>query len=245
MRPPFEAPHHGASAAAIVGGGTGLARPGAVSLAHRGVLFLDEAPEFGRTVLDSLRQPLEQGEVTIQRSAGAVAYPSRFALLLAANPCPCARNPADCTCPADKRRQYLARLSGPLLDRIDVQVDLRAITRADVQGDRDAEPSAVVAARVLAARERAAERLRGTPWRTNADVPSTELVKRWPLHRDVLKPLGEALERGVLTARGYDRVQRLAWTLADLHGVEAPPSAQGSLALGLRLGNSWAAGRVA
>jgi len=161
--PPFCAPHHTATKAAIVGGGSGILRPGAASLAHFGCLFLDEAPEFGRDVLDALRQPLESGEVVLARSGLTARFPARFTLVLAANPCPCARGPSSrsaCTCTPAARRRYLARLSGPLLDRVDVKVEFLPVSRAELLSDRRfTEPSAVVAQRVAAARERAAARV--------------------------------------------------------------------------------------
>ncbi|HEY2079254.1 MAG TPA: YifB family Mg chelatase-like AAA ATPase, partial [Streptosporangiaceae bacterium] len=178
--PPFCAPHHTATKAAIVGGGSGVIRPGAASLAHHGCLFLDEAPEFDRDVLDALRQPLESGEVVVARSGLTARFPARFTLVLAANPCPCARTATGggggCTCTPLVRRRYLARLSGPLLDRVDVKVELLPVGRAELLSDRQlAEPSAAVAERVLHARLRAAHRLRGTRWRLNAEVPGSEL----------------------------------------------------------------------
>src|SRR6201995_3534154 len=151
-RPPFCNPHHTASKAALVGGGSGVIHPGAASLAHRGVLFLDEAPEFGRDVLDALRQPLESGEVVIARSGLTARFPARFTLVLAANPCPCARAAASprstCSCSPSTRRRYLGRLSGPLLDRVDVKVELLPVGRAELLSDRKfAESSVAVAAR--------------------------------------------------------------------------------------------------
>src|ERR1700761_1328619 len=156
--PPFCAPHHTASKAAIVGGGSGLIRPGAARLAHRGVLFLDEAPEFRRDVLDALRQPLEAGEVVIARQAMTARFPARFTLVLAANPCPCARAATPggtaCECSPATRRRYLGRLSGPLLDRVDVKITLEPVSRREMLYDRKhAETSAVVARRVAAARD--------------------------------------------------------------------------------------------
>ena len=162
-RPPYQAPHHTASTASLVGGGSGLARPGAVSLSHRGVLFLDEAPEFHAGVLDALRQPLESGEVSIARSGGVARFPARFQLVLAANPCPCASPGGDaaCRCSSTAKRRYLGRMSGPLLDRVDLQVWLLPVTPADLlDGLTAAEPTAAVAARVAAARAAAAARLR-------------------------------------------------------------------------------------
>ena len=173
--PPFLAPHHTATKAAIVGGGSGTIFPGSASLAHRGVLFLDEAPEFAKDVLDALRQPLEAGEVVVARLGVIARFPARFTLVLAANPCPCARmaGPAEgCSCSPAMRRRYLGRISGPLLDRVDVKVELEPVGRKELLNDRNfAESSQTVALRVLQARERAARRLRGTPWRLNAEVP--------------------------------------------------------------------------
>jgi magnesium chelatase family protein len=222
VRPPFQDPHHTATVASVVGGGSGIARPGAASLAHHGVLFLDEAPEFRRGVLDALRQPLESGRLSITRVGGTAVYPAHFTLVLAANPCPCARSET-CSCPPDTRRRYLSRLSGPLLDRMDLHVQIRAIKRADLLAELGrGEPSADIAARVRAARELAAERLRGTPWQTNGQVPPTELRRRWPLPRETTRAAEDAVEKGLLTARGFGRVIRLAWTLADLSGASRP-----------------------
>ncbi|GLV51694.1 hypothetical protein TBS_22620 [Thermobispora bispora] len=240
-RPPFMAPHHSATVAAVVGGGSGGAvRPGAVSLAHRGVLFLDEAPEFSATVLDSLRQPLESGTVTIARATGTVTFPARFTLVLAANPCPCGQAGAQgaaCRCTPVARRRYLARLSGPLLDRVDVKVVINRATRAELLADRHrAEPSAVVAERVLAARERAARRLAGTPWRCNAEVSSAALHREFRLPEDALAPIRRGLELGTLSPRGVDRILRVAWTLADLAGKDRPGEPETSAALAMWLG---------
>jgi magnesium chelatase family protein len=246
VRAPFQAPHHGATAVSIVGGGSGIAKPGAASLAHRGVLFLDEAPEFRNGVLDALRQPLESGQISIRRVGGTATYPARFSLLLAANVCPCAKPERSCTCSAERRRSYLARLSGPLLDRLDVVVALPAITRQEVMAERgSAESTAVIAERVAQARLRAGARLAGTPWRTNGDVPPTILHQRWPVARRALTVAGRAMDKGMLTARGFGRVQRLAWTLADLAGHDQPTAGDVDAALSLRLGNSWAEGQAA
>ena len=245
VRPPFQAPHHGATVASVVGGGSGLARPGAASLAHRGVLFMDEAPEFPRGVLDGLRQPLESGQIAIRRVGGTATYPARFSLVLAANHCPCARPARHCTCRPAQRAGYLTRLSGPLLDRVDIQMTLPAISRAEVQDDRYAESTAVLAARVAEARARAARRYAGTPWRTNGDVPAVQLVRMWPIARAELRGLDDALERGTVTARGYDRVQRVAWTLADLAGRDRPLAEDVAAALTLRNSDPGAAGVAA
>ncbi len=183
-RPPLQAPHHTASVAALVGGGTGLARPGAISLAHHGVLFLDEAPEFSTHVIDALRQPLESGEVTLARALGAVRYPARFLLVLAANPCPCGRSGRDCVCTPTARRRYEQKLSGPLLDRVDLRIDVAPVSRAELFGAEPApsESSAAVAARVSTARTAAATRWAPRGWRTNSEVPGLALrEKRWRL----------------------------------------------------------------
>ncbi|MEV4614865.1 YifB family Mg chelatase-like AAA ATPase [Kitasatospora sp. NPDC049258] len=238
--PPYCAPHHSATMPAIVGGGSGLPRPGAVSLAHRGVLFLDEAPEFSVRALDALRQPLEAGEVMIARSAGSMRLPARFLLCLAANPCPCGRHSmrgGGCECTPAMVNRYQARLSGPLLDRVDLQVQVASVTRAELLGeDRSAESTPTVAARVREARCRAAARLTSTPWRTNAEVPGHELRTRWRVAPGALADAERDLERGLLTARGLDRVLRVAWTVADLAGRDQPGRLDVRTALMLRTG---------
>lgn len=225
-RPPFQAPHHTSSPASLVGGGAGLARPGAISLSHEGVLFLDESPEFSVRALESLRQPLEAGEVTIHRSSAAATYPARFQLVLAANPCPCAKPAGDafCECSALARRRYLGRLSGPLLDRVDLRVNLTAVTSAQLtREDSTPEASAAVLKRVLAAREAAAVRWRPYGYRTNSEA-SGSLLRRPPfrLSRDVLAGLTDKVDKGLMSARGFDRVLRIAWTVADLDGRPRP-----------------------
>ena len=238
--PPFCAPHHTASKAAIVGGGSGIVRPGAASLAHRGVLFLDEAPEFNRDVLDALRQPLEAGEVVIARSAMCARFPARFTLVLAANPCPCAKSSsggAGCGCSPATRRRYLGRLSGPLLDRVDVKVQLQPVSRREMLYDRGfTETSAVVAQRVAVARERMTQRLSGTPWRLNAEIPGAELRRSFSPESGALRSLDRAMELGQVSARGADKIVRVAWSVADLTGKSRPGSDEVSVAIGLWLG---------
>ncbi|MFE8921979.1 YifB family Mg chelatase-like AAA ATPase [Streptomyces rochei] len=237
---PYCAPHHSATMQALVGGGPGIARPGAVSLAHCGVLFLDETPEFSSHALDALRQPLESGHVVIARSAGVVRFPARFLMVLAANPCPCgrfSRNDELCECPPSAIRRYQARLSGPLLDRVDLRVEVDRLTRGQLAGDGSrGDSTATVADRVRAARERTALRLEGTPWGTNSEVPGRELRSRWHAAPGAMDEAERSLERGVLTARGLDRVLRVAWTVADLVGHDRPDAGDVALALQLRTG---------
>ncbi|GLZ07140.1 hypothetical protein Acsp03_46060 [Actinomadura sp. NBRC 104412] len=224
-RPPFYAPHHTASTAAMVGGGHGRhIQPGAVSLAHNGILFLDEAPEFQRTALDALRQPLEEGEVRISRIEGAACFPARFTLVLAANPCPCAAaKQVDCCCAPGVRRRYLNKLSGPLLDRIDLKLELTPASRAELRYDLEfAEASEVVAERVLQARERTAKRLADTPWRFNSEIPGPELRRRFTPPPEAMRAADAALQNGSLSVRGFDRILRVAWTIADLAGRDQP-----------------------
>jgi len=238
--PPFLAPHHTATKAAIVGGGSGIIRPGSASLAHHGVLFLDEAPEFARDVLDALRQPLEAGEVVVARSGVTTRFPARFTLILAANPCPCARAAGaaeGCSCSPAARRRYLGRISGPLLDRVDVKIELEPVGRKELLNDRNfAESSQTVALRVAQARDRAARRLRGTPWRLNGEVPGSELRRTWPPAPGALAVIERSLERGQISARGVVKVIRVAWTIADLAGQPRPTKDECNTALGLWLG---------
>ncbi|WP_342769877.1 ATP-binding protein [Thermomonospora umbrina] len=187
-------------------------------------IYLDEAPEFQSGVLDALRQPLEEGEVMIARAGASTRFPARFTLVLAANPCPCAAAKSiDCTCTPAVRHKYLARISGPLLDRIDLKLELHPATRAELRYDLELiEPSEVVAERVLNARERAAKRLAGTPWRTNAEIPGPQLRRRFLPPTEAMTSIDRLLQTGALSARGLDRVLRTAWTCADLAGRDSP-----------------------
>ncbi|MFN8077009.1 MAG: YifB family Mg chelatase-like AAA ATPase [Kineosporiaceae bacterium] len=235
-RPPFEDPHHTSSMTALVGGGTGIARPGAASRAHRGVLFLDEAPEFGARALDALRQPLEQGRLSIHRAKGVAHYPARFQLVLAANPCPCGRYSGgrkDCECSPLIRRRYLARLSGPLLDRVDLRVELLPVGTVTAATGEPPEASAVVRARVAQARERQRRRWRRQGWGTNGEAPGA-VIRALDLPRGATRDLDTALQSTLISLRGYDRVLRVAWTIADLAGLEAPGRKQVGEALTLR-----------
>jgi magnesium chelatase family protein len=237
-RPPVAAPHHTASVPAIVGGGSnGSLRPGAVSLAHRGVLFLDRVPEFRRDVLDSLRQPLDAGEVIIARQGKAIRFPAMVTLVLTAGACPCGSGDEDCACSPAARRRYQGRLPGQLLDRVDLKVTLPRASRARMQRDaRSADSSAVVAERVAAARERAASRLAGTPWRTSAEIPGPELRKSFVPQPAALAIVEQAMSTGQLSSRGANGVIRVAWTLADLAGKPCPAAGEACEALALRLG---------
>lgn len=232
--PPFVAPHHTSSVAALVGGGAGLARPGAVSRAHRGVLLLDEVAEFSPRSLEALRTPLEEGEVRLARRDGVVRYPARCQLVLAANPCPCApANDRDCVCAPSARRRYLGRLSGPLLDRVDLRVAMRPVR---AMGGEEPAPESTAAVRERVRQARAASRARwgDLGWNTNAEVPGTALRGRFRLPRSVTAPIEQALYRGLLTARGADRCLRLTWTVADLAGRESPSFDDAGAALGLK-----------
>jgi magnesium chelatase family protein len=237
-RPPFVAPHHGASAVAIIGGGSGQVLPGAVTQAHHGVLFLDEAPEFNTAVIQALRQPLESGDVVVSRAAGRHRFPCRFQLVLAANPCPCGYGfgkGVRCRCSSIRLSQYQNRLKGPVLDRVDIQVFVPAPSRAALLG-AVGESTAEVAERVSVARRRQQERWDGTSWRLNGHVPGPLLRGgRFRLPYSVTSSVDAALDRGLLTMRGYDRCLRLAWTLGDLRGADRPDADDVGRALALRL----------
>lgn len=222
--PPFVAPHASASVAALIGGGSGMAKPGAISRAHRGVLLLDEACELGTQRLEALRTALEEGEIRLARRDGTLRYPARFQLVLATNPCPCApARELDCQCPPQVRRRYLGKLSGPLLDRVDLRVRMRPMTATVLRGGAE-EPEAtdVVRERVFRARLAAAERWSEFGWRTNTEVPGPVLRRDFALPPRDTALLDRALEAGSVTARGADRCLRVAWTLADLHGADRP-----------------------
>lgn len=211
-RPPFVAPHHTSTVAAMVGGGSGMARPGAVSRAHRGVLFLDECAEVGVSVLEALRTPLEDGEIRLARRDGVARYPARFQLILAANPCPCApADPRDCMCAAAVKRRYLGKLSGPLLDRVDLRVQLHPI-RSSAFTAGEGEATATVRARVAAARDAAAARWAPHGIRTNAEVSGPLLRRRYRPAPAAMEPLRTALDRGSLSIRGMDRTLRVTST---------------------------------
>lgn len=239
-RPPFVSPHHGASQAAVIGGGSGRIRPGAITQAHGGVLFLDETPEFDKAVLQSLRTPLERGSVTIARALESVTFPAAFQLVLAANPCPCGKGwgkALDCTCSPLRRRTYFGKLSGPLLDRVDLQVHVQPPGLA-IAAQSPGEATATVAARVAAARAAQQARWRSGEQsgpRLNSAVQGSVLrASRWRLASCDTRALDRALELGVLSLRGYDRALRVAWTMADLDGVQRPTRDHVELALSFR-----------
>lgn len=245
VRPPFEAPHHTATAASMVGGGSRVIRPGAAARASHGVLFLDEAPEFPASVLDVLRQPLESGTISIHRANAVASFPARFQLVLAANPCPCGEwgvRDSECSCAPSVRRRYLGRISGPLLDRIDVHLRVPRMTAAGLRVAAEAPTlsSEQARARVVAARAATAERLRGTPWRTNAQVPGPWLRGEGGLHPGgrATRPADRALETGLITMRGYDRILKVAWSIADLDGRASPDAEAVGRALYLRKGGA-------
>lgn len=244
-RPPFADPHHSASLASLVGGGAGIAQPGAISRAHRGVLFLDEAPEFAPRVMESLRVPLESGSVVLARATATAVYPANFQLVLAANPCPCglADTPgADCRCAPMVVRRYASRVSGPILDRIDIHQRVRPVRAGILDSTQTAEPSAAVAERVVAARDRQRRRLAPLGWQTNAEVPGVVLRKKLPQPQGVERLTG-ALAKGQLSARGVDKVLRLAWTIADLSGADHPQLDHVHTALAMRRGEDLGGGR--
>jgi magnesium chelatase family protein len=233
-RPPFVAPHHSSSVAALVGGGSGMARPGAVSRAHRGVLFLDECAEISVSALEALRTPLEDGEIRLARRDGVACYPARFQLVLAANPCPCApADPRDCICAAAVKRRYLGKLSGPLMDRVDLRVQMNPV-RAGAFSAADGESTAQVRQRVATARGAAAERWRPHGFRTNAEVSGALLRRKFRPSNAAMNPLRTALDRGLLSIRGVDRSLRVAWSLADLAGRVSPGLDEVAAALSFR-----------
>jgi magnesium chelatase family protein len=219
---PFRSPHHTISHAGLVGGGT-WPRPGEISLAHRGVLFLDEFPEFGRRVLEVLRQPLEDKVVTISRAQGSLTFPSNFMLVAAMNPCPCGYFGdalKACSCSSTTITRYQKRISGPLLDRIDIQVEVPRVEFEKLSSDREGEPSRQVRERVEAARNRQLERLKDSPRSCNSDLIPREIKEHCPLDQDCRSLLNRALEQLGLSARAYHRVLKLARTIADLAGEE-------------------------
>lgn len=236
---PFVAPHHTATRAAMVGGGSHVIRPGACSLAHGGVLFIDEAPECAIGVLDSLRQPLESGSITIARAIGNVTYPARFLLVLAANPCPCGKfsgRGRNCICSSHQVRRYLGKLSGPLMDRIDLRVQVDPLSRVELTAPDLGETSQMIRMRVLAARAIAADRFKNETWSLNSQIPSRALRTTFQPERAAMNFLHAELDREQITARGLHKIMRTAWSLADLSGHARPTLADAERAYLLREG---------
>jgi len=233
-RPPLVAPHHSSTVAALVGGGSGMARPGAVSRAHRGVLFLDECAEVSVSALEALRTPLEDGEIRLARRDGVACYPARFQLVLAANPCPCApADPRDCICAGAVKRRYLGKLSGPLLDRVDLRVQMNPV-RAGAFSAVDGESTLQVRHRVAQARDAASQRWRPHGFSTNAEVSGPLLRRKFRPSDAAMVPLRTAVDRGLLSIRGVDRTLRVAWSLADLAGRALPGLDEVAVALSFR-----------
>jgi len=234
---PFRSPHHSVSGAGLLGGGTGFLRPGEVSLAHNGVLFLDEVTEFRRDVLEGLRLPLEDGRVIITRAAGAVEFPARFTLVAASNPCPCgfSGDPRrTCRCLPARAEAYRQRLSGPLLDRVDIKLTVPRLTRAELLGSVPGERSEVIRGRVEQARERQRRRLHGTPWTSNAQMPGGMARREARMSADAERFLSSAVESFSLTGRGFDRAVKVARTIADLESSDRVEGSHMAEALGLR-----------
>ncbi len=234
-RPPFRSPHHTSSQVAMVGGGSTALRPGEISISHCGVLFMDELPEFAPRVMDTIRQPLEEGTVSVSRAALHVTIPSRFQLVAAMNPCPCGdgNEPGGCECGEARLRNYVGRVSGPLLDRFDLRVRVERPDVGQLLDNRPGESSSVVRKRVAAARRRALER-QGV---LNNELAARELDHFAPLTSAALDCLREEMERGRLSARGYHRVRRVARTIGDLRPQcnEVLDDETVALALGMRV----------
>ena len=237
-KPRIQTPHHTASVSSIVGGGQGFPRPGAVSKAHHGVLFLDEALEFQAPALEALREPLESGRVSIHRAAGTALFPAKFQLILAANPCSCGYSGSllkPCTCTYTSRRKYLGRLSGPVFDRIDIRLRIQPVRIAEARGLEAANTSSALAQKsVVDARAVASERL--SPWgiQLNSQLPTQHLRARFHPGRRATSLLDKALSSGATSMRGYDRCLRLAWTIADLAGATSPTAEHVAFAALLR-----------
>lgn len=235
---PFISPHHSATRIAMVGGGAHAIKPGVCSLAHRGVLFIDEAPECGSGVLDSLRQPLESGSITISRINGNLTFPAKFILVLAANPCPCGKfagKGLGCTCTSLQVRRYLNKLSGPLLDRIDLRVKVENVSRIEL-AENENENSESIRNRVIAARATAANRFKNESWKVNSEIPPKALRQQYQPERKAMNFLHDELDKERITARGLHKIIRTSWTIADLNGKSGPSLEEVSEAYRLREG---------
>ena len=220
---PFRSPHHTVSSVGLSGGGA-IPRPGEISLAHNGVLFLDELPEFARTTIESMRQPIEDGRITISRAAGALTYPCSVMLVAAMNPCPCGylgHPTKKCTCSPQAAQKYLARISGPLMDRIDIQIEVPPVDFEEISGEKGrGEPSAVIKKRVDAARRIQLERFAGTPTTYNAKMTSAQIEKYCALTPDCREVVQRVFDQLGLSARAYNKILKLSRTIADLDGSE-------------------------
>lgn len=219
---PFRAPHHTVSNVAIVGGGSNP-QPGEISLANNGVLFLDELPEFGRSVLEVLREPLEERHITISRSRYSVDYPSNFMLIAAMNPCPCgySGHPTHrCTCSNNEVRRYMHRISGPLMDRIDIHIEVAPVTYTELRGEGEGERSSVIRERVTTARERQTERFKGEDIYSNSMMNSKQTERYCALDEASNNILGRFIDKMGLSARAYNKILKLARTIADLEGLD-------------------------
>jgi magnesium chelatase family protein len=235
-RPPFRAPHHTAARAVILGGGTATVRPGDATLAHRGVLFLHDAPEFPRDILTALRQPLQHGEITVARAGNTIRFPAKFTLIASTALCPC-RGRMDCTCSGLQARRYRARLAAELGSHIGIFLDITPPAPGMPgagPGHQDAD--AISAERVAAARDRARHRLQDTPWQANGDVPAAQLRRSWPPTAEAFAPVSRAVDLGEISARAAHQVIRVAWTLADLAGNPRPGPDECGQALAYQLG---------
>jgi magnesium chelatase family protein len=220
---PFRAPHHTISDAGLIGGGA-VPRPGEVSLAHNGLLFLDELPEFQRNVLEVLRQPIEDGTVTIARAAMSLTFPARFVLAAAMNPCPCGffNDPSrDCTCTPPQIQRYVSKISGPLLDRIDIHIDMPAVKYRELRADASGEGSEQIRARVIAARERQLQRYQGEKIYCNAQLSPRQIRRYCNISVECERLLESAMTRLGLSARAHDRILKVARTIADLDAAES------------------------
>ncbi len=237
--PPFCAPHHSTTTVAMVGGGAHQIKPGAVSLAHHGVLFIDEAPECASGILDSLRQPMESGVVSISRASGTVSYPARFILILAANPCPCGRffgRGRSCECSSLQVRRYLNKLSGPLIDRMDLRLVVETPRRSDLASDAAEEKSEAIRSRIMEARKRTLERLREYGLTLNSQVPSNLLRSPLKAEKSAMSHLHSLIDKEAITARGFHKVLRVAWSISDLRDYDRPGLEEVEIALALRAG---------
>jgi magnesium chelatase family protein len=230
---PFRSPHHTASDAGLLGGNV-TPTPGEISLAHNGVLFLDELPEFKRSVLETMRQPMEEGRVTISRAAGTMTFPAQFMLVAAMNPAPDGKMPGESRCTPREIQNYLGRISGPLLDRVDLHVEVPQVKFREISADRTGEPSARIRERVIAARQRQLARFANRNFTCNARMGTRDLKKYCALDETTLEMMKLAMTDMKLSARAYDRILKVARTIADLVGVEQLDWNQVSEAIGFR-----------